>query len=194
MDFDFGFFELVNFGVDGFEGVEVAGAVEGAAGGLGEVGEGFFVDFVAGGEEAGADAGGGDGVDFDVEGFGGGGGVLGGEGAGVVGAVGEEDDDFAFGVALPEAVDGGGDAVADGGSAAVEHAGVEALDALDEPGVVEGEGGDGVGEGGEADDADAVVGAVLEEAGDDVLGGVEAADALVGAGEVAGVHGFGEVE
>ena len=108
-------------------------------------------------------------------------------------AVGQQDEDFALGFGVAQAVDAGGDGVADGG-AVFEHSGLEAVHLEEEPFVVGGEGGQGVGHGREGDQADAVVGAVAHELGDDFLGGVEARKALGARGEVVGVHGGGGVD
>ena len=74
--FNFGFFELVNFIVDGFKVSEVACPIEASAGCLSKLHQSFFVDFVAVSEKTRADSTGADCVDFYIESSGGGCGVL----------------------------------------------------------------------------------------------------------------------
>ena len=216
MKFDFA--GAVDVGKGGLDGVAVAGAVVLAAGFAGDGAEGFFVDgVVSSGDEAvvdfvavgvpigvGDDEGVGasaDGVNGDVAVFGDDGGLLRREGAAVVGAVGEEDDEGAQALVagvvgagfLFEAGEGHAEAVADGGLPSGE-ADVEAVELAGKPVVVEGERREGVGLVGEDDEADAVVGAFVDEGFDDGADGVDAAEALALVFIVFDAHGAGEVD
>ena len=204
-------------GVDGGKGVGDGAVVIGpeiaSAGGGGDVAQGAFVE-VAGDLAVAEDAAGGavhdgygheavaagaDGVSRDVAGAGYVGGGAGLEGATVVGAIGEEDDEGALAAVAVEAVglfeagEGDAEAVTDGG-AVFDEADAEAGDLFAQPRVVESERGEGVGAAGEDDDTDAVGGAVVDEGLDDGRDGLEAVDALAAALEILCEHRAGEVD
>ena len=134
-----------------------------------------------------------DGVDRQAARLGNLGGLLGGEHAAVVGAIGHEDDERALALAallalgLLEAGEGHAQTVADGG-AVLDHAELEALDLAAQPLVVEGQRGERVGAAREDDHADAVTGALTDEGLDDGLDGLQAVDAFAAALVVLGEH------
>jgi hypothetical protein len=125
---------------------------------------------------------------LDAEGGGGLRGVRRRQPAGVVDAVGQQDHDLRFGLGIAQAVHAGSDGVADG-RGVLEHAGLQAVHLEHEPGVVGGQRRDGVGHGGEGDDAEAVVGPRLDELREHGLGGVEAVHAPRRGGKVVRAHG-----
>lgn len=200
--FDLAFFELIDGVEDLFQGGGVLRHVELAAPDAGDFDEGILVELLpARGDDAAigqgdhVNAGGadGDGVNFDAEGGGEAGGVLGAELAGVVSTVGEQDDDFAGDGLLVEPTGGGGDAGADGG-AVFHDAGLHAVDVGLQPLVIEGEGAGGVGGSGEGDDADAVVSAAFDEVPHHPFGGGEAIDGNAADAEVLNEHGEGDID
>ncbi len=198
VEFDLRLFHLVDGLVGLFEALQVGGAEIFRLRDLGDLLERGLVDFAAALHEAenpaaarlvGARA---DGIDLDAEGGGGLRGVLRGEAARVVDAVGKEDHDLGLGLGIAQAIDAGGDGVADG-RGVFEHAGLQAVHLEHQPGVVGGQRRDGVGHRGEGDDPHAVVGPRLDELREDGLGRIEAVHALGRGGEVVGAHGGGGV-
>lgn len=105
-------------------------------------------------------------------------------------AVGDEDDDFAALALALEELGAGGEAFADGGAGGV----IGFAEGIESPFVIEGEGADEKWAAGEADDADAVVGAFGDEFGDDFFEGGAAIGAFAFVVKIHFSHGAAVVE
>ena len=206
-DIDLALFHLVYLVEDLLEGFLVGGTeVLSVVGGLCHLGEQVFVEFdgdvlVAfaakgiaegvGGKAFGADA---DGVETYVVERGNLGGTLRVDSALVVDTVGKEDDDFALGFAVFDAVDGGGKSVAEGG-AVLGHTVFEPGELFEEYVVVDGEGNLGEGFACKDDKTHAVAFASVDEVGCHFLGSFETVGFEVfGQHAAADIHGQDDVD
>ena len=114
--------------------------------------------------------------------------------SGVVHAVGEQNDDLGFCIRGSQPIDAGGDGRTDGGAVLAGERGVDALEILLQPVMVESERAHQVRGGGEGNQADAVVGALLDEARDHGFDHLNAVDAPVVHQKIERLHGAGDIQ
>ena len=134
-----------------------------------------------------------DSIDFDPEGLGRFGRGQGRDPAHVVVAIGQEHDDFRFGLFVFEAVGGRGEGRPDG-RAVFDQADPDALEVGDQPVVVEGERTDQIRAPGKGDNPDAVVRTAFDEFFGHLFDRLETVGPLCADGEILGQHGTRDID